>query len=201
MATRIDVLCGIGVLFAGFAVGAPKPAETAPVYFPSKVGDTRVYRLSNAEITETITSSDKKDEVMSLEMETTFPVGSKLKTLVRITDKGMFKTAEGETTYDPPICILPSPATPSKTWEFEYQVNDTKRTGKARIVGLEEVEVPAGKFKCIRVDSDYPGADGTTICISSWYAANVGLVKEAHGKNEMSCLKSFEAGPSTKVRK
>jgi hypothetical protein len=62
------------------------------------------------------------------------------------------------------------------------------------VIGEEVVEVPAGKFTAVRVDSVY-SADGEESTMSRWFAPNVGLVKMVHGGgSRTTVLKSFTPG-------
>lgn len=46
------------------------------------------------------------------------------------------------------------PLEPGRTWKFEVPIAAGIRTWEAHVTGWEEVEVPAGKFKAIRVVLD-----------------------------------------------
>jgi hypothetical protein len=74
--------------------------------------------------------------------------------------------------------LLKLPAKAGDTWEWEDRAADAGRRQKIKfkIVGEEEVEVPAGKFKAIRV-SEEEEVRGRTTKHESWYAPDVGLVK------------------------
>jgi len=56
------------------------------------------------------------------------------------------------------------------------------------------VEVPACKYKAVRVDSKHPGPDGRPVCSTAWYAAGIGMVKTAYGADRSIVLKSFTPG-------
>ena len=55
----------------------------------------------------------------------------------------------------------------------------------------DEVEIPAGKFKAVRVELADPGAEART---TLWFAPAVGVVKIASGANQVPVLKAFTPG-------
>lgn len=57
---------------------------------------------------------------------------------------------------------------------FEYE--STQGKVSARVVGTEAVEVPAGKFACLAVESKYT-VDGEGMTRTSWVAPGIGTVK------------------------
>lgn len=108
-----------------------------------------------------------------------------------------------------PIPVLKLPATPGKKWEYEIpfrgQISSAadvdpsslKTFAVARIVNAaEEVQVPAGKFVAIHVQTDHKSGMGN-YRTDSWYSLKVGLVKEVttgrEGKTQM-VLTSYKPG-------
>ena len=59
---------------------------------------------------------------------------------------------------------------------FEYE--STQGKVKARVVRAEAVEVPAGRFACLAIESKL-GVDGKEVTRTSWIAPGIGTVKEA----------------------
>ena len=73
-----------------------------------------------------------------------------------------------------------------------------EQKGTFTTAGLEEVEVPAGKFKALRVELEVKEQSGRAVAapqrVRYWFAAGVGLVKmEVVGMKEPNTrlLKSF----------
>src|SRR5690606_14363896 len=88
-----------------------------------------------------------------------------------------------------PMPILPARLAPGVGFGGEYRSEASSEEGvtreigesRAKVVGLEDVTVPAGVFKgCVRIDSEYDylahGAIGR-VTDSTWYAPGVGMVK------------------------
>jgi hypothetical protein len=77
------------------------------------------------------------------------------------------------------IRVLKLPAKEGETWEFaskdkgDLTLTDRYTTGKE-----EEIEVPAGKFKAIRVDMETVSNGRTAVRMTYWHAPGVGVVKE-----------------------
>ncbi len=100
------------------------------------------------------------------------------------------KDDERRLTFSVPMPLLPARLAPGLAFGGEYRseaVSDEwgleKEIGenRAKIVGLEDVTVPAGVFKdCVRIDSEYDylthGVIGRATD-STWYAPGVGIVK------------------------
>ena len=98
--------------------------------------------------------------------------------------------------------MLKLPAKEGDSWSYESGGGDGPIAHKTTYtVGKEEeVEVPAGKFKAIRVDKELKydiGNGPTTIKTSSWYATKVGLIKSVTNPGATQTtmvLKSFTPG-------
>ncbi len=63
----------------------------------------------------------------------------------------MFLVDSGTTHYDPPICLMPMPLKVGDSWEWEKP--DVEKW-KFKAINEEEVEVPAGKIKAIRIEGE-----------------------------------------------
>ena len=63
-----------------------------------------------------------------------------------------------------------------KSWEYKGKANNVDTHQTYKITGAEEVEVPAGKFRAIKVKSVTKTA-GTTTEMTQWYVDGIGLVK------------------------
>jgi len=84
--------------------------------------------------------------------------------------------------FDPPQMILSFPLQVNKNWVWNGQFNrGNKGTFKFNVAALEDVEVPAGSFKALKVvmkgslDTIHAGKAETEM--TQWYARDVGLIK------------------------
>ena len=63
-----------------------------------------------------------------------------------------------------------------------------------KVVGVEDIEVPAGKFSAVRVEDEYSFRGGEEKSRETyWFAPNVGVVKADYGHTKV-ILKSFVPG-------
>jgi hypothetical protein len=68
------------------------------------------------------------------------------------------------------------PLEPGKSYQFETMVQNSVATWKGKIVGWEEVVVPAGKFKALRLEFDRSGPFRYAAQDSVWYAPDAKAV-------------------------
>jgi hypothetical protein len=175
------------VISAGMAAPAPRDRPAGPIYAPIAVGDRLVYEASGKEITEKVTTvtQEGRARVVTIESTTTGPeaIGG---TILLVAPDGLFHVAMAGPGA-PPHCLIRLPASAGTKWD--YKLGSVK--GTSIVFGEEEVEVPAGTFKALRVDSEHPGPDGRTVRYSIWYVAGVGMVKTVCGADVTKVLKSF----------
>jgi hypothetical protein len=91
-----------------------------------------------------------------------------------------------ERRFEPPVPVYSFPLEPGKTWQGKYR--NTRSDGKVydndrsvTVEGWEDVKVPAGTFKALKVSSltyyrrvDSGGTGGGRIVFNYWYAPEVG---------------------------
>jgi len=107
----------------------------------------------------------------------------------------------GEMTVDKPFFKLKSDLKKDDEWEGEAQASENPAKHTYRVGGEEEVEVPAGKFKAIKLSVKIESGARHVAEGFEWYARNVGLVKAemtikfgAEGTTIASELKEFKPG-------
>jgi hypothetical protein len=180
------------------ALAAPGPRErpTGPIYAPTAVGDRLVYDAFGTEITETVTAitEDGRARVVTTE-GVAAGRGSVGESRLRVAPDGVFRVAAAGPD-DPPHCLLRLPAVAGTKWEYEVRPGGGRPAlkGMSVVAGEEEVAVPAGKYKAVRVDSEHPGPGGRPVRSTAWYAASVGMVKTVYGADKAIVLKSFTPG-------
>jgi hypothetical protein len=165
----------------GLAAAAPAPKDKAPVaYFPTRTGDTWVYELrtptATAEMTEAITRVDEKDGELVVSISRTYQSETVPVSRVAVSDKGVRRLSAGGRDLREPYWIVKLPVKAGDSWSVDQSPPPGVRTTYT-VHGEEEVEVPAGKFKAIRVDSVTGGSDGKGFKGSFWYAPALGLVR------------------------
>ncbi|MDT9000714.1 hypothetical protein RQP53_15670 [Paucibacter sp. APW11] len=159
------------------AADSSEPAEAAqlPVF---KVGDQLVFALKDL-----LTKLPADDEAMIVgrvdEAGTTFVDGAGA--IVRVYDGSWAATQINGVAYSPPIKALDFPLAPGKSWSHENSSLSAacgKQTTKLKseVKGWEEVEVPAGRFKALRIDSKgywRNGCGNDQLSYRFWYAPAV----------------------------
>jgi hypothetical protein len=201
MLFRILPFCVI-VGFAMPAGSAPRLKEApVPVYYPATVGDRWVMETKSAAdamevsatITEMVTAVEKKDGAVIVTV--CREVDGKLqetKSQMKITDQGLFRISTYGTVYAEPYLVLKTPLKIGEAWTAEVSKGSTF---KYKVTKEEEIEVPAGKFKTLRLEVDLGSAGNARASI--WYAPRVGVVKQEYKSdivNYVKTLKEFKAG-------
>jgi hypothetical protein len=186
---KLGIFAAIGmaaVVLAAEAKPPKKPAapKTTADYFPLKVGYTWTYR--NTE------EGGYTWKVLAEEPQQGAPPRYQVESLSGVKIHQLYSKADGwvllhsedyieheglKATYDPPKHVLPDPLVAGKKWEWtgkdptQVEQHETYRT-----VAFENVSVPAGKFRAMKVVTEI-SAGATPKTRTDWYADGVGLVK------------------------
>jgi len=170
------------------AHAAPGPKGKDAVWFPIREGDTRVYEVrvgdkAESTYTDVVKKVEKKHAALHVTIHRDYPGSTPYVTIIAVTDEGLFRVAVNGKEFAKPIQLLKTPPKVGTKWELD---------GGARyeVTKEEDVEVPAGKFKAVRVEQ-VNGGTTTTL----WFAPTVGLVKMAVGGSaQVTVLKEFKPG-------
>jgi hypothetical protein len=184
------------------SLAAPVPkAKAANYYHPTVEGTTRVMQMNfNGQITEhtqTVTKVVLKDGVYTV-TSSSDQLGRTTETTVEVSAKGVFRPAPSGQEKGEPSPLIKLPLREGDTWTVEIQGPGKGTTLKTTCtVGkVEEVTVPAGKFKAVAVAME-TDLGGRVTKATSWYAADgVGLVKRvtAGEVERVQELKEFTPG-------
>jgi hypothetical protein len=166
------------------SIAAQKAKAPAPDYFPLRVGDSWKYRstVSDAEVTVKVVSVEKQsDGTMRYLLEKV--AGVKIHDWYSKTNEWVlmhretYPEHEGmEVKYEPAKQYLKSPLVAGATWNWKGKSitqNDVQESNQ--VIGLEMVEVPAGKFRAMKIVSQV--SEGASLTKTYWYVEGVGLVK------------------------
>ncbi len=173
------------LLLASTALGRkPKESKATVDYFPLRVGDSWTYR--NTE------EGGYTRKVLSEEPQEGGPVRYVVEVRSGVIIQNVFSKAGGwvlfhaesypeheglKATYEPPKQYLPNPLVAGQKWEWTGKdPTQVEHHESSRVVGFENVTVPAGKFRAIKVVSEVSGGS-SPITRTNWYADGVGLVK------------------------
>jgi len=75
----------------------------------------------------------------------------------------------------PPVCLLKYPVKEGATWRVQSKSNGVEFLVVCTVGKWEQVEVPAGKFKAIKVRVEYE-ENVAPFTTDYWFAADVGIV-------------------------
>jgi hypothetical protein len=97
--------------------------------------------------------------------------------------------------FDPGDAVLRWPVVPGDTWVGRPR--PAYKEWRYTTRGSERVEVPAGRYETVRVDTARVLYNGTTDLVTrAWYAPNVGMVKWEDSEGRLKVLKRFIRGMS-----
>jgi hypothetical protein len=171
-------------LGSGAAARKPKPAKPDTDYFPLRAGDSWTYRNSESGGYSLKVLSDEPQQggtvryVVELRSEVIIQnVFSKAAGWVLLHSESYPEHEGLKATHEPPKQYLPSPPVVGQKWEWTGKdPTQMERHEKNRVVGFENITVPAGKFRALKVTSEIAGG-AIPMTKTSWYAPDVGLVK------------------------
>jgi hypothetical protein len=185
--TKIREVLALAFAFALLTTGiaAQKAKAPAPDYFPLRVGDSWKYRstVSDAEATIKVVSAEKQsDGTMRYLLEKS--AGAKIQDWYSKTNgwvlmhREAYPEHEGlEIKYEPARQYLKNPLVAGAAWNWNGKSTTQNEMQESnQVVGLEMVEVPAGKFRAMKIVSKV--SEGPSVMTKTyWYADGIGLVK------------------------
>ncbi len=208
--TQSLTLVALGVALLASACGSEDPVEQKSSLFPLAVGNRWVYRITdvNNEVSEKIQqikSSTKTQDGLQAFVFRTDRGTRATESLQRIDDEGrLLRVQENgykngrnveSIRFNPPSIRVDTDKTAINseyTQEFqELHIEGGGSTVSKRYSFMvlavdEQVTVPAGTFRCVKIRRE---TTGEAMSKTFWYAAGVGKVKEAGGQTEE--LESF----------
>jgi hypothetical protein len=164
-------------------------------YFLSTVGDKLVLVMKDGDQTRDGVVEVTEARQMGAAMIVTVRIveGDRTSQSCRydVSDKGVYKVGEGDAVLESPECYLRLPLKKGDTWETAHTHEGETVTAKYMFAGEEDVEVPAGKFRCLRIKSEYL-FQGWTFTDTRWFAPRRGMVKEVIvGKDNEKVLMDY----------
>jgi hypothetical protein len=192
-----------GVLFGGSAVPAPRPKDepVPPDYYPAAVGTVWVYDMNNGngEQVRRVSAVEDKDGAKVVTLEERGATRWIPAERAAVSPSGVRLIEFAGHTVEPYVS-LKYPVRAGDTWDFDMppQVGLTGYSGTVTVLGEEVVEVPAGKFKAVKVERILKTEDGKPLAkptkITVWFAEGVGRVKVSNSAGCELALKSFTRG-------
>lgn len=192
------------LLFCGVAIAAETPPATTKTatepYYPLAEGNQWDYEVhANGNVSE-ISNSVAKKEVIDGEtlyrIDTSVGGNVSASEHLRHAQAGLYRDRFNGLEFSPPIILLKNPPTPGETWETETKVGDQVFKVKCVIGDYENIKVPAGTFKALKLNvSTTVGPD--TFVSDYWFAPETGIVQQGldlAGTKAMLKLKKFKPG-------
>jgi hypothetical protein len=162
-----------------------KKSTTAPAdFFPLRVGDSWTYRNTEEGGYTLKVVSEEPQQAAPARYVVELVAGAKILKTFSKTEGWVLLHGENypeheglQATYEPPKQYLPNPLVRGQKWEWSGKdPTQVEHRESNRVVGFENVTVPAGKFRAAKIVSEITGASAP-MTRTTWYAAGVGLVK------------------------
>lgn len=208
---------GLAIASALILAPVPRPAAASPAagdtYYPLAKGGKWVYSTDYADDTELIhevTGTEKVGEVdcFIVEHKTVGPtLGTRVMRREWLAADGdgtlIHKVSRGKSELDvvKPFFKIKHILRKHDEWKGQAKAEENPPQYDYRVEGEEDVEVPAGKYKAVKVHVKIESGSRHAAEGTEWYAKNVGIVKSemtirASGSDfSMVCeLKRFEPG-------
>jgi hypothetical protein len=195
------LIAGLLAVAVAMPVGAaPVPEHLFPkeqLYFPTEIGAEWVYDDGGYRFT--VTKVEEKDgaKIVSIGIYQSNGKTTHFNT-VEVSKSGVRELSSSERQITPPTPLLKVPCAKGDEWScpFGFVGENGKRADYAFTCGgVEEVKVPAGTFRALRVEKVSTGADGKLIqTITTWYAPGVGPVRIQYAANGNRELVKFTPG-------
>jgi hypothetical protein len=197
-------LAGILIVIATALPGSAQapPAEKKLIdYYPLKPGTKWTYDLDPGDgrkirVANQIARIDTIDGKSMARLETVINGRVAVTQHLLSTPGGLFRYRMGEANVSPPLCILKYPIKEGETWEAEPMIGQEHLKLSFKSGRLQEVRLTAAKYQAISVVCEIKVA-GTQVKTTSWYAPDVGMVKDTRKFGDRTItmdLVAFEVG-------
>jgi len=168
----------------------PPPAN----YYPLQVGNKWHYRVVangvNGNCYIHLAAIDEIAGIKAGRLEAVLNGNTVATEHVGQTAEGVFRYRNNGVDISPPFCMLKYPPKDGDKWEGQF--NAGGMVGKFQCQAHEvEVEVPAGKFKAVRIDMKVQEG-GTSATTSYWFADGVGMVRQTIEIPNLNILMELE---------
>ncbi|NDH06396.1 hypothetical protein EBX93_10800 [bacterium] len=198
------VLVVLGASFWVSTGNAQEKSQNEKSYYPLNAGNKWTYQIESdnipkgsAKLVNQIAKIEKIDNVSLARLETTAKERIAATEHLSVNEKGIFRHRYNGVEITPPICLLKFPIKKNDSWKTE-SVTGKEKVKMACKSDEEEIEVPAGKFKTVKVVLDAEVVDaGIIVSTTYWFASRTGIVKQHVNINGMQfsiLLEKFEEG-------
>jgi len=175
----------LALFLLALSATAQKSEAPAPDYFPLRVGDSWTYRIESGQTQYSLKIvSEEKSADGTVRYLVEKVAGAKVQTV--FSKAGGWVLMHSETypehealvmKYESPKQYLKNPLVAGSEWRWKGKdITQTELEEDNQVTGPEDVTVPAGKFRAMKVVTKVAGLS-TPLTRTNWYADGVGLVK------------------------
>jgi hypothetical protein len=202
---RSAIILGFAFGLVTTGVAQDGKGGKAPNYYPLQVGNKWHFRIETGGNTGKAVSTVAAMETIDGKdlARVDFSVDGKIVASEHLaqTDKGIFRHLNDKVAISPPIKLLQYPAMAGEKWKGDFTAGKDKASYACE-TAEENVTVPAGKFKALRVtlkvDAEEKG-DTRTVLTSYWFVENIGFVKQTvKGENFQAIIELEKFEPAKK---
>jgi len=177
------VLALVGLASVCYCSTLPQADKEVPAnYYPLKEGNKWYYRMEAGEKTFQVVTQLTKVENSSVKGMFRLEMSIDGKVLgsedLTVDKTGVLRHAFNDTQFPTPVTVVRFPVKEGDTWEQTVAAGGDEMKLKGKVIGEEEIEVPAGKFKALRVQIEASGEQSETLTVTYWFARNAGIVKQ-----------------------
>ena len=175
-------------IFIAIAIALPGGAQAPPAqnklpdYYPLKPGTKWTYDLDpgngrRIRVTNQIARIETIDGKSMARLETIINGRVAMTQHLLSTSEGVLRYRLGEADVSPPLCILKYPFKEGETWQAEQVIGHEQSKMSFKSGRHEELTASVAKYQAISVECEI-NADGAQLKNTSWYAPDVGMVKD-----------------------
>jgi hypothetical protein len=194
-------------IFIAIAIALPGGAQAAPPekklldYYPLTPGTKWTYDVDpgngrKIRLTNQIARIETIDGKSLARLETIINGRVAMTQHLLSTSEGVLRYRLGEADVSPPLRILKYPFKEGETWQAEQVIGHEQSKMSFKSGRHEELTLTAVKYQAISVECEI-NMDGARLKNTSWYAPDVGLVRDTRdlgNKTITMDLVTFEAG-------
>jgi hypothetical protein len=194
-------------IFIAIAIALPGGAQAAPPekklldYYPLTPGTKWTYDVDpgngrKIRLTNQIARIETIDGKSLARLETVINGRVAMTQHLLSTSEGVLRCRLGEADVSPPLCILKYPFKEGETWQAEQVIGHEQSKMSFKSGRHDELTLTAAKYEAISVVCEI-NMDGARLKNTSWYAPDVGLVRDTRdlgNKTITMDLVTFEAG-------
>ncbi len=187
------------VLLAPVSQAAPVPKEILqkfPDYYPLFLGTEWEYRVGESAVTVKVKDYSEKAGVRTGVLSTEVNGAEVATEAIRVDETGVYSTHINATKIEPAVLILKFGIEKETEWATKCKVGAQKVDFRFKLEGLEDLEVPAGKYKAVKVTGSGTIAE-TETQTEFHFAEGIGIVRITYsigGQRTSLDLKKYTAG-------